>query len=161
MRLRKLLLLMATLPLLLPAQSRRDLFPWWDSPLAHDLNLTDAQQKQIRATVKEYRDRLVDLRAAVEKADGDLKDVFNEDPVEQNKANAAIDRLASARGELTRTLSQMTLKLRTTLTAQQWQELQRRQLERPGFGVPGRPGFGSRRRDSTSPAPVSPDQSKN
>src|SRR5579871_4193185 len=100
MKLRILLLLTVMLPLALPAQSRRDLFPWWDSPLAHDLNLTDAQQKQIRATVKEYRDRLVDLRAAAEKADGDLKDVFNEDPVDQNRANAAIERLASSRAEL-------------------------------------------------------------
>jgi Spy/CpxP family protein refolding chaperone len=31
--------------------------PWWDSPVVQDLNLTEAQQNEIRATVKEYRDR--------------------------------------------------------------------------------------------------------
>jgi len=55
---------------------------------------------------------------------------LGESPVDQRKANEAIDHLATARGELTRTLSQMTLRLRTILTSEQWQELQRRQAQR-------------------------------
>jgi hypothetical protein len=107
------------------------------------LNLSDAQQKQIRTTVQEYRNRLVDLRATVEKADGDLNDVFNDTTIDQRKANDAINRLANARGELTKVLSQMTLKLRTVLTNEQWQELQRRERERGGprgLGIDGAPG---------------------
>jgi Spy/CpxP family protein refolding chaperone len=142
----KWLFLILTVPLIASAQPPRELFPWWDGPIARDLNLTDTQTKQIRAAVKEYRDRLVELRGTVQKADGDLRDVFNEDPIDQVKANAAIDRLAAARGELTKTLSQMTLKMRSALTAQQWQELQRRQPRRPGFRDPDGPGPGNRRR---------------
>jgi Spy/CpxP family protein refolding chaperone len=139
--------LFLALPLLAAAQFPREmLFPWWDSPIARDLNLTDAQTKQIRATVKEYRDRLVDLRAIVQKADGELQDIFNEDPVDQRKANDAIDRLVNARADLTRTLSQMSLKLRGVLTAQQWQQLQQRQP---------RPPFGPRRRGEDSGLPRS------
>ena len=45
----------------------------------------------------------------------------------RKRANDAIEHLATARGELTRTISQMTLRRRTILTDEQWQELQRRQ----------------------------------
>jgi Spy/CpxP family protein refolding chaperone len=142
----KWLCLAAGFPLLLiaqgGAQGGRALFPWWDNPLSQDLNLTDAQRNQIRALVKEYRDHLVDERAAVEKADGELEDVFSEDTVDQRRASEALDRLIAARSELTKSLAQMSLRMRTVLTVQQWQELQRRQGRggpRP-FGKNGRRG---------------------
>jgi len=99
-----------------------------------DLNLSLEQKQQIRSTVKDYRPHLVELRAEVERAEGDLEYQFNQQPVDSRKANEAIDRLAAARSDLTRTLSQMSLKLRTVLTQQQWQELQRR---RPVKGANG------------------------
>jgi Spy/CpxP family protein refolding chaperone len=149
----KLLLLLAVFPLLASAQSGRSLFPWWDNPLSQDLNLTDTQRNQIRAVVKEYRNRLVDQRASVEKAEGELEDVFGEDAVDQRRASEAIDHLAAARGELTKSLAQMSLRMRTVLTAQQWQDLQRRQgrggsrgegknLRRRGPGSGSGPGIG-------------------
>ena len=145
------LVLLAALPVALWAQGPRPFpsgweRPWWDSPLVQDLNLTEAQQNDIRTTVKEYRDRVVDIRKAIESADRDLEAVFNsENPVDQRKASEAIERLASARGDMTRALSQMSLKLRTVLTAEQWQELQRRQPGRLGSGFGGKRGPGGRR----------------
>ena len=112
--------------------------PWWDSPLAGDLNLSDAQTRQIRATVAQYRGRLADLRAAVNKAEADLQSLFNEETVDQSRAGEAIEALVSARSELTRTLSQMDLQLRTVLTVDQWQQLQARQ-QRAGRGGKRRP----------------------
>lgn len=138
----KWLWLVAAVPLLVNAQSGRSLFPWWDNPLSQDLNLTDTQRNQIRSVVKEYRDRLVDERAAVEKAEGQLEDVFGEDTVDQRKAAEAIEHLTAARGELTKSLAQMSLRMRTVLTAQQWQALQRKQ----GRGGPRGEGKISRRR---------------
>ena len=123
----KWFLLTAIFPLTANAQGGRALLPWWDNPLTREVNLTGAQRDQIRAVVKEYRNRLVDERAAVEKADGELEDVFAEDSVDQRRAAEAIDRLTAARAELTRSLAQMSLRMRTVLTAQQWQDLQRRQ----------------------------------
>lgn len=99
---------------------------WWDGPLASDINLTMDQKRQIRLIVREYRDRLIDLRGAAQKADGDLEDAFNNEKLDAQRANELIDRLAAARGELTRTLSQMNLKLRLVLTREQWRELQNR-----------------------------------
>ena len=126
--------------------------PWWDSPVVQDLNLTEAQQTEIRATVKEYRDRVVDIRKAIESADRDLEAVFNnENSVDQRKAGEAIERLAAARGDMTRALSQMSLKLRTVLTAEQWQELQRRQPGKLGLPTGGRRGPGGRRDPNAPP----------
>ena len=103
---------------------------WWNSPIVQNIDLNEAQRRDIRGTVRQYRGHLMDLREAVQRADNDLEIALGENPVDQRKANEAIEHLATARAELTRTLSQMTLRLRSILTNEQWQELQRRQAER-------------------------------
>ncbi len=169
---RRLVFLFA-LPMLLAAQGsgrRAGLpgaiaFPWWDNPVASGLNLTDAQNQQIRAVVKEYRSKLIDLRAAEEKAQGDFQDIFNDTPQDQRRANEAIDRLATARAEATRAISQMSLRMRNILTAEQYQQLQQRMEERrgpgrmppPGADLKGGPG-GERRRRMDPNAPPAPNQ---
>lgn len=121
------------LPLGLSAQAPRGFYAWWDRPVARNLNLTDTQLKQIRATVRQYRDHLIDIRASLEKAEGDIQDAFNDEPVDTKKADEAINRLANARADLTRTLSEMNLKLRTIITLNQWRELQRRRPPNQGL----------------------------
>ena len=104
----------------------RGFFAWWDSPIARDLNLKEEQNQQIREVVRGYRNKLIDQRSALEKAEGDFEDVFNDEKIDQRKANDAVERLATARADMSRTVSQMSLKLRTILTAEQWHELQKR-----------------------------------
>lgn len=107
-------------------QMPKSLYAWWSKPVvARQLNLTNVQRQQIRATVVQFRPHLIDIRAEVNKAEIDLEAQFDHDPVDQTKANQAIERLIAARADLTRTLSQMSLKLRTVLTEQQWRDLQR------------------------------------
>lgn len=101
-------------------------FAWWDSPIAQNLNLTPEQQKQIRGTVREFRDRMIEQRAGVEKAEAGFMDFLNEDQVNEARAKESVEKLVVARGDLMRSVSQMSLKLRAVLTPQQWQELQRR-----------------------------------
>ncbi|MCS6951374.1 MAG: Spy/CpxP family protein refolding chaperone [Bryobacterales bacterium] len=113
------------------------IFPWWDSPLVRDLNLSEEQRKQIRATIRDYRDRLIEQRAALQKAEARLQDLMNEDQVDEAKASEAVEQVIAARGELTRTLARMAVKMRQVLTVQQWQELQRRRME-PRVGPGGR-----------------------
>ena len=117
--------------------------PWWNSPLVQNLDLNEGQQKEIRTTVREYRGHLMDLREAVQRADSDLQVALDQSPLDQRKANEAIEHLATARGELTRTISQMTVRLRTILTNEQWQELEKRQEERRQGALSGR-GKGGR-----------------
>ena len=107
------------------AQMPKGFYAWWAKPVVKNLNLSQAQKQQIHSTVQQFRVHLIDVRAEVAKAEIDLEDQFNRDPVDQQKANQAIERLIAARTDLTRTLSQMSLKLRMVLTEQQWRELQR------------------------------------
>jgi Spy/CpxP family protein refolding chaperone len=123
----------------------RGFFAWWDSPIVGDLNLKEDQHQQIREVVRSYRNKLIDQRSAMDKAEGDLEDVFNDEKIDQRKANDAVERLANARAEMSRTVSQMSLKLRSILTAGQWHELQKRMpkgppppFNRPEHGRPPR-----------------------
>jgi Spy/CpxP family protein refolding chaperone len=109
--------------------ARGGFFPWWDSPIVNGLDLTDAQRTQIRTVVREYRGRMMEVRGAVQKAENDLDQVFNEDTVDQRRGSEAIDRLTKARADMTKSVSEMSLRMRAVLTSQQWQELQRRQRE--------------------------------
>jgi Spy/CpxP family protein refolding chaperone len=114
------------------AQMPKGIYAWWNRPeIAKDLNLTPAQRQQIRATVQQYRAHLLNVRSEVNRAEQELADQFNREPIDPAKTNEAIERLVDARSDLTRTITQLSLKLRLVLTEQQWQELQRR---RPGPG---------------------------
>ncbi len=136
---------------------------WWEGPLAADLNLSDSQVRQLRSTVSQFRVRLAELRANVNRAERDVQTAFNDDPVDQGRANDAIEQLVNARGELFRATSQMDLKLRTVLTAEQWQELQERQrqpLMPPGGrrrqkGAPQAVPSGAKVTQSTAPPATS------
>jgi Spy/CpxP family protein refolding chaperone len=135
---RRCLIVLLTLCAPLAAQMPKGFYAWWSRPgIRQDLKLSNEQQRQIRVTVTQFRPRLIDIRAEVNKAEIDLAAQFDHDPVDQARAGQAIEHLISARSDLTRTLSQLSLKLRTVLTEQQWQELQRL---RPGPGeTPGQP----------------------
>lgn len=129
---RRLLIAALALAAALPAQMPRGIYAWWSRPqIARDLNLSPPQRAQIRATVQQYRPHLLNVRAAVNQAELALADQFNRNPVDPAKTSEAIERLVDARSDLTRTLTQLSLRLRLVLTERQWQELQRR---RPALG---------------------------
>jgi Spy/CpxP family protein refolding chaperone len=108
------------------AQMPQSLYPWWSNkPVVKQLDLTPEQVRQIRAAVSESHPHLLEVRAKVLRAEQNLEDQFNRDPVDQSKTNQAIEELIAARTDLTRSLSELSLKLRVLLTAQQWQQLQR------------------------------------
>jgi Spy/CpxP family protein refolding chaperone len=108
-------------------QMPKGIYQWWNrAEIRRDLNLSQQQERQIRNVVKEFRPHLLDVRNAVERAEVDLQTQFDRDPVDEARANQAIGRLIEARSDLTRTLSELSLKLRVVLTEKQWQELQRR-----------------------------------
>jgi Spy/CpxP family protein refolding chaperone len=136
-----------------PGMDRR---PWWDGPIAQDLKLTDVQLKQIRQAVKDFRPRTFELWTTVNKAETEFQAAINEDPVDQKKANDAIERLVTARGDLFRVNSQLDLKFRSVLTAQQWQDLQKAERQRHGgpYGPPG--GRGKRGPGGPGGAPTPP-----
>jgi Spy/CpxP family protein refolding chaperone len=101
-------------------------FAWWNSEVVTDLNLSDAQRQQIRDTVASYRPKLIDARAEMQKAQGDLQDVLNSDHVDAAQAAPVIDKLAKAQAESTRVFTEMSIRLRAVLTLEQWRELVKR-----------------------------------
>jgi len=108
------------------AQMPKSLYPWWGNKIVvRQLDLTQAQVRQIRAAVSDAQPHLLEVRAKVLRAEQSLEDLFNSDPVDQAKTNQAIEQLIAARTDLTRSLTELSLKLRVLLTAQQWQQLQR------------------------------------
>jgi Spy/CpxP family protein refolding chaperone len=116
------------------AQMPKGIYSWWSRPeIARNLNLTPAQREQIRAAVQQFRPHLLNVRLEVNQAEQALVEQFNSNPVDPAKTNDAIERLVDARSDLTRTISQLSLKLRLVLTEQQWEELQRRRPN-PGGG---------------------------
>jgi len=111
---------------------------WWDQPIVQDLGLSEDQNKKIRATVAEARDRLIELRSAADKAEAVLQETMNEDKVDLRRGQEAIDRVVATRGEMMRAVAQMSLKLRAILTSAQWQILQTRESQPPP-PLPGQP----------------------
>ena len=120
--------LILAVPAALSAQGARGgLFPWWDSPMVSGLDLTEAQRTEIRSVIQEYRGHIMEVRDAVQKAESDLDQVFNEDTVDQRRGTEAIDRLTKARAEMTKSVSELSLRMRAVLTTQQWQDLRQRE----------------------------------
>ena len=107
------------------AQNRAN-FAWWNSPVVSDLNLSDAQRHQIREIVSSYRSKLIDARASMQKAHGDLQDVLNADHIDMDHADAVIKKLAAAQAESTQVFTEMSVRLRAVLTLDQWRELVKR-----------------------------------
>ena len=123
-------------------QGRRpkpEMTAWWDQPVVRDLGLSDQQYSQIRATVAESRDHLIQLRGAVDSAEAVLRDLMDEERVDIRKAEAAIERVVLTHAEMMRAVSLMSLKLRVILTTAQWQELQKREPPPPGQPQKKRP----------------------
>jgi Spy/CpxP family protein refolding chaperone len=158
------LLWIALLMFPLAAQPPRGMMNWWDSPLARDLNLTEDQTRQIRSIVREQRSRLMDQRRALERAETGLEEAFNDEVFDQKRANEALERVVAARGELTRSFTQMNFRMRALLTHDQFRELQRRrprmfgpQGQGPGNGG-GQRGPGNRQHQQAPPPPPPPPQ---
>ena len=122
---------------------------WWENPVISNLNLSETQRKQIQTTTRDFRNRLVDARGALQKSEGELQDAFNDGSSDDRRVNDMIDRVVKSRGDLMKLVTQMSWKLRGVLTAEQWQELQRRR--RP-FG-PRMDGDGRGKRGPGGPAP--------
>jgi Spy/CpxP family protein refolding chaperone len=137
MKTRMLLLVVAgclLLPAAVSAQQKAkgpEMSRWWERPVVRDIGLSAEQDRQVRAIVRESRDRLIQLRGAVDSAESALSDEMNEERVDPKKAEAIIERVVTTRGELMRAIAQMSLRLRVILTTAQWRELEKREAENP------------------------------
>jgi Spy/CpxP family protein refolding chaperone len=99
---------------------------WWRNPAtAQSLGLTADQQKKMDDVFQQYRLKLIDLNAALEKEEVVLEPLVAAEPLDEAKITAQIDRVAQARAELEKANGRMLLGIRKPLTQEQWNKLQK------------------------------------
>lgn len=106
---------------------------WNNSDIATKINLTDQQKQQLETTFTNYRLKLIDQRAAVQREEVKLEPLIQSDKLDEGAITRQIDALIAARGQLERTTAMMGVDIRKVLSTEQWKQL--KQLHGAGFGV--------------------------
>ncbi|MBI4473612.1 MAG: Spy/CpxP family protein refolding chaperone [Acidobacteria bacterium] len=100
---------------------------FWRSPQAvHMLGLTLDQQQKMEDIFHQYRIKLIDLNAALEKEEAVLEPLIaagRPSPENEGKILVQIDRIADTRAELEKHTSRMLLGILQVLTPEQWMKL--------------------------------------
>ncbi|MEO5925440.1 MAG: periplasmic heavy metal sensor [Bryobacteraceae bacterium] len=112
--------------------------PWWENPVASGLTLSEAQKESVNRILGEYRDRLTAEHQDAERAEHEFERVVNADTLEYGRGWKAIDQLVNARAVFTKDMSEMILRLRNVLTAEQWRTVREREEVRGGREGKGR-----------------------
>jgi len=98
---------------------------WWkNSEVVKELQLTDAQIKQIEQTFFDYRLKLIDLRADLERQETKLQPLLEADQPNEQQVSSQVDAVVGARGKLEKTNTMMMLAIRRVLSVEQWKKLQ-------------------------------------
>jgi periplasmic protein CpxP/Spy len=129
---------------------------WWNNPkVVERLKLTDDQRKAMDAILLAHREKLVDLRASLEKSELELEPLMKEDQPNENAILAQIDKTAAARAELEKANARFLLAIRGKLTADQWRQMQadRADHQRGDWNRDGQGERGMRRGGQTPPPP--------
>jgi len=114
---------------------------WWNNPkIVETLKLTDEQRKGMDAILLQHREKLIDLRGNVEKAEIEMEPLMHEDQPNEAKILAQIDKVAQSRAELEKANARFLLAIRGKLTPDQWKQVQ---AFRANHEQQGR-GFGDR-----------------
>jgi Spy/CpxP family protein refolding chaperone len=104
---------------------------WWnDASIIEKLKLTDEQRKSMDAILLAHREKLIDMRAAVDKAELGMEPLMHDDQPNEAKILAQIDAVAQARAELEKANARFLLAIRGKLTPEQWKGLQAARSER-------------------------------
>ena len=98
---------------------------WWNNPnIVEKLKLTDDQRKAMDQIFQAHREKLVDLRANVEKAEIEMEPLVRADQPNEAAVMAQIDKVAQARAELEKANARFLFELRAKLTPEQWKQVQ-------------------------------------
>jgi Spy/CpxP family protein refolding chaperone len=117
---------------------RREPMKFWNnSEIATKINLTDQQKQQLETAFTNYRLKLIDQRAAVEREQVKLEPLIQADKLDEGAITRQVDALIAARGQLERTTALMGLDIRKQLSTEQWKQL--KEMHGGMFGV----GFGN------------------
>ncbi|MGO9775737.1 MAG: Spy/CpxP family protein refolding chaperone [Terracidiphilus sp.] len=108
---------------------------WWNNPkVVERLKLTDEQRKAFDGILLDHRAKLIDLRASLEKAELTMEPLMSDDPPNEAKILAQIDKVAQARAELEKANAGFLLAIRAKLTPEQWKQMQAFRTDRAHAG---------------------------
>ncbi len=126
--------------------------------LVKEAGVTEAQLRQIGEIYQSNRHQLIDLRADVEKKEGDLQVMLDTPQVNAAEAERTVDALLEARNRLAKVTTMMMVRMRQMVTQEQWRkiaELQRRvPPPPPPPAPPAPPAAGAPPRPARAPHPV-------
>ena len=121
---------------------------WWNNPtIVEKLQLTDDQRKGMDTILQQHREKLIDLRANLEKSELALEPMMGEDQPNESAVFQQIDKVAQARAELEKANARFLFALRSKLTPDQWKQVQelrgnRQMMRRNWDRGPRKPGNG-------------------
>ena len=115
---------------------------WWNNPkMVARLKLTDEQRKDFDGILLEHREKLIDLRASLERAELEMEPLMRGDHPDEAKILSQIDKVAQARADLEKANARFLLAIRNKLTPEQWKLLQtaraNHEEKRGGWGPDG------------------------
>ena len=98
---------------------------WWNNPkIIEKLKLTDDQRKAMDDIFQKHREKLIDLRANLEKAEVEMEPLVKADQPNESAVMSQIDKVAQARAELEKANARFLFALRAKLTPEQWKQVQ-------------------------------------
>ncbi|MDR3723255.1 MAG: periplasmic heavy metal sensor [Terracidiphilus sp.] len=108
---------------------------WWTQPrVVEYLKLTEEQQKAMDGILMEHREKLIDLRAALEKTELKLEVLVGDAQPNEGAIVAQIDKVAQARADLEKANARYLLAVWSKLTPEQ--RIQVKQFRANGFARP-------------------------
>ncbi|MDE3186328.1 MAG: Spy/CpxP family protein refolding chaperone [Acidobacteriota bacterium] len=104
---------------------------WWNNPtMIEKLKLTDDQRKAMDSIMQAHREKLIDLRANLDKAELVLQPMMQDDQPNEANILGQIDKVAQARADLEKANARFLLAIRGKLTPDQWKQLQQIRADR-------------------------------
>lgn len=99
---------------------------WWDRPaVAQELALSSEQKAKLEQLTTERLKAMIDARAAVQKAEVELRLLADKDPLDVRRLREAFAAMQQARQRLEAERFELLLAVRQTLTQEQWQKLRK------------------------------------
>jgi len=121
---------------------------WWQNEkVVADLGLTQDQQAKLDDLMFAHRDKMIDLKAALEKAELRLRETMDRPVLNEKEVLDLVDKTIAARGLLQKDRVTMLVKVRGVLTPEQWAKAKAKLHERVRNFREKRREFGEFRRE--------------
>jgi Spy/CpxP family protein refolding chaperone len=103
---------------------------WWKRPrIAAEINLTPDQEGRIESIFSRARPTLIDLKANLEKKQGELQDALDDANADRRAVAGRVEAVENARAELQKARVMMVLDMKQVLKPEQWDRLVRMHQE--------------------------------